>query len=108
MLTQLLWALVTALLSSAATALALWWVFDKRIRPGLERDVDAKLAEALEELGTTVETKVRQGVLDGVSSIPSPEVLRDTTRTVARTGVALAEEGLKTLLGGPRPRRRDR
>jgi hypothetical protein len=100
MLADLLLAVVTAVLSSACTLAAAWWLWERRLR----RRLDARLEEVREELGETIRQRVRQGILDGISAIPSVEVLRGTQRSLADTAAELVRGGLSSLLGGPRPR----
>ncbi len=106
MLNQALIIVSTATLSSLFTITALYLLYQMKLR----RELDQKLAEAREELertldealegvGAMVEERVRQGVVKGVASLSSPEVLTDTTKSVAKTGADLAERGLKALLG---------
>ena len=64
----------------------------------LEAELDAKIDDALRRLGEIMEERVRRGVVDGVSSLPSAEVVRSTSRAVARTGAELVEHGLSALL----------
>lgn len=95
----------TALLSSVVT---LWLVavyFKRYLLPQLERDFQALIDRAIEDLGRTVEERVKKGVLDGVASIPSAEMLQSTTRAAAQTGVDLVGAGLNALLGGRRERK---
>ena len=94
--------LVTALLSAGFTALLLVVVFRRRILPELEQRLGERLEAAREDFAQSVERSVRKGFLDGVSSLPSREMLQDTTRTIARTGMGLVGDSLNTLLGGRR------
>lgn len=107
MLVQILLMLLTAVLSSALTLGAAWWLWDRRLRRRLESRF-AELREELgEELGETIRIKVRQGVLDAVAAIPSGELLRNTQRGITDTAVGIVRGGLSSLLGGglrtPRP-----
>lgn len=106
MVPQVLAIAATALLSSLLTLAAVWWLYRRHLRRELDARLDAALSEldrrlekALEALGAIVEERVRQGVLKGVASIPTTDVLTDTTRTVAKTSVELANKGLSALLG---------
>ena len=54
--------------------------------------------------GETIRERVRQGILDGVSSIPSTDVLRGTQRTVTSTAADLLRGGLAALLGDDEPK----
>ena len=97
---QSLIVIITALLSSIFTVVLAWYVYKRY----LARSVEAQLDARLEELGELIESRVRKGVLDAVASIPSTEVLRGATDTVAKTGATLIQEGLNTLLGGRKKR----
>lgn len=97
---QLLSMVGTALLSSLFTLAAAYWVFDRWLRHRLEEYVEQKVEEAIDDLGREVEERVKRGVVDGVSALPSTEVVASATRTAARSGVDL----LGTILGvGRRP-----
>jgi hypothetical protein len=105
MLIQLLIIFTTAALSSVFTLAAAYFLYQRRIRQRIEQAVEEKLAEVEVRLGDLLESRVSQGVVKGVAAIPSKEMLRDTTRSVARTGVELVEEGLSTFLGRGRRRK---
>lgn len=96
----------TALLSSAFTLGFAYWVFQRRVRPRLEAEVEARLLRMQEEMGQLIRARVRQGVLDAVTALPSTNVLRETQKTVARTAADLVEGGLSALWG-EKPRRGD-
>ncbi len=71
----------------------------------IDQAINAKMQEVEASLGTLIEQKVSQGVVNGVRAIPTTEMLKDTTRTVARTGAELVEDGLQVLLSGGRSRK---
>ncbi len=114
MWTQALLILASAALSSLTTLALGYYLFESRYKPRLMAEVDQRAeayrrrfqevldAEA-EKLGETLETRVRQGVLDAVASLPSSEVIQGTTQTVVQTGVDLVEAGLSTFLGTRKP-----
>lgn len=95
MLEHLIIAVVTALLSSAATLGAAWWLFERRYRQRLERHAEKLLAE----FGELLEERVRRGVIRAVADLPSGAVLRETTTAVTRRGASMVENGLNVLLG---------
>ncbi len=109
MLTQLLFALLTAVLASALTLGAAYHLFQRRWRPRLEEELrarEAELDEKLADFGEKIQAHVRQGIVDGVTAIPSSEVVREGTRSLAKTGADIVSAGLGTLLGtSPRGRR---
>lgn len=95
MSTQIAWMLLSAIFASVFTigAAWLWW------RRSLRREIDKLLDEKSARLGAEIERRVRQGIIDGVSSIPSAEVLENATRTATRTGAAIIGEGISAILG---------
>lgn len=93
MVEHFLFAALTAVLSSILTLALAWYAF----RHHLQERLDAALSERLQDLGEIIEQRVRKGVLDAVADIPSTDVIKDTTRTMTRTGASL----LSVLMGGP-------
>lgn len=91
----LLTIVATALLSSLLTLGVAHLFFQKRLKSRYE----AGLADAIErfkaEVGPEIEARVKQGVLEGIKSLPSREMLRDTTRTIAKTGLDIMGDSLK-------------
>ncbi|MEM9556528.1 MAG: hypothetical protein AAGC60_19880 [Acidobacteriota bacterium] len=104
MLATLAIALLAAVVSSLLTLGGAWWIYRHRVREQLERELEDRVRSALDDLGEVVEARVRRGVLDAVASLPSTELLADTTRTAARTGAQIVGAGLDTLLRGGRRR----
>ncbi len=116
MWTQALMILAGAVVSSVLTLVLAYRYFDRYYKKRLMKEIDQRaddhrrrfqgmLDEEIEKAGKTVETRVRQGVLDAVASLPSSEVIQDTTQSVVQTGVDLVEAGLSTFLG-KKPRKR--
>jgi hypothetical protein len=102
MLVEAVKILATALLSSAVTLWLVALYFRRYLLPQVERDFQQVIDRAIEEMGRTIEERVKKGVLDGVASIPSAEMLQSTTRAAAQTGVDLVGAGINALLGGGR------
>ena len=105
MLAQILLALLAAVASSALTLGVAYYLFRTRWRPRLEaeltareKELDAKLAA----FGERLEAHVRKGIVDGVAALPSSDVIREDTRSLAKTGVEIVSAGLDSLLGGGR------
>ncbi len=108
MLVQILFALATAALSSALTLGLAYYLYRKRWLPRLEEELrtrEALLDEKLAAFGERLEGHVRRGIVDGVAALPSSEVIREGTRSLARTGLEVMNAGLDSLLG-PRSRKR--
>ncbi len=110
MWTQALWILTSALMSSLVTLALGFYLFDRHYKKRLLLAIDERaeayhrrfqkvLDDEVERLGETIETRVRQGVLDGVASLPSTAVIQETTQSVVKTGVDLMDAGLSTFLG---------
>ncbi len=106
-----IWILVAIALGSAALAcagLGVWMTL--WLKPRLARQFDEEFKQRLDEaadvLAARVEEAVRRGVMDGFTRLASKEVLEGTTRTIAKTGADIVEEGLGRILG--RRGRRDR
>ncbi|MBZ2188093.1 hypothetical protein K8B33_03220 [Alcanivorax sp. JB21] len=95
--------LATALLAALMTliALALWLKFV--VSPNVARDLEVLLKDQAEQaadlMAVKVEEAVRRGIVDGVTSLPTREVLQGTTRNIARTSVEIVEERLGSLFG---------
>ncbi len=113
---QVLLTILGAVLSSALTLGVAFWLFERRYKEQLRREIEERaddyiarlqnvLDEEVEKAGEVVEERVQQGVLKAVAAIPSSEVLQGTTQNVVQTGVDLVEAGLNTFLG-TKPRKR--
>ncbi|WP_111656392.1 hypothetical protein [Isoalcanivorax indicus] len=95
--------LATAVAASLMTlgVLAAWMKFF--VSPSLARDLETLLKEQAEQaadlMAVKVEEAVRRGIVDGVTSLPTREVLQGTTRNIARTSVEIVEERLGSLFG---------
>ena len=113
---QALMIVAGAVLSSALTLGLAYCFFERHYKERLRKELDEQvdgyqrrfeevLDHEIERIGGVIETRVRKGVLDAVASIPSSEVIQETTQSVVRTGVDLVEAGLSTFLG-TKPRKR--
>ena len=95
MLVQFVTILSTAVLSSLLTlALVYWWI-DRHLKRRLER----RWSEMQEELGAELQERVRRGVVEGVASIPSAEVLKGTGQALSVSAGELVRSGLDAFLG---------
>lgn len=96
--------IATALLSSLLTLGIAHYIFQKRFKHRLEQGVTDAIERFKEEVGPEIEARVKQGVVEGIKSLPSREMLRDTTRTIAKTGLDIVGDGLKLATRPSRPR----
>lgn len=104
MLNTLLTIVATALLSSVVTLMIAIHYFRKHAQPRYEKAVTDAIERFKAEVGPEIEQRVKQGVLEGIKSLPTREVLRDTTRTIAKTGLDIVGDGLK-IATRSRPKR---
>ncbi|HVL00756.1 MAG TPA: hypothetical protein VM553_13130 [Dongiaceae bacterium] len=84
-----------ALLSSLFTLAVAYYALQKQIKARYDAAVKDAIDRFKAEVGPEIEQRVKQGMLDGVKSLPSREVLLDTTRTFAKTGLDLVGDSLK-------------
>jgi len=106
MLSQLITIIVTALLSSLFTITIGYILFQKHLKQRVDRYIDKTWAKTRDELGVIIANRVKEGFLDGVTNIPSREVIRNTTRTMAKAGADILEETLSPLIGKSRTQNR--
>ena len=114
MLAQLLIALTSAFLASAATLAVGYYLLKTRWLPRLEDELKARWLPRLEEdlktreqhldekltaYGERLQEHVRQGVIDGVGAVSSGEALRQSGTSIAKTGLEVVSSGLDSLLG---------
>ncbi|MCG8669194.1 MAG: hypothetical protein MI867_07245 [Pseudomonadales bacterium] len=98
MLSQALVIVLTAILSSLLTLGIAYWFIRKLIDYKAEETV-AKITQRFkDDVGPELEERVAQGVRSGFASLPSREVIRDTTRNMAKTGVDIVGDTLKPFL----------
>lgn len=98
MLSQLSIVIGTALLSSLFTLGIGYLVLHRYMRSQFEAGLREAIRRINAEVGPEIEARVKKGVRDGVKSLPSREVLKETTRNMARTGAELVNEGIKPFL----------
>ena len=95
----ILTALMTALCTLGAVAAYIKWHLRPRLLQDLEELLSRQSDRAAEVLGNRVEEGVRRGVVTGVSSLPTREVLQDTTRNIAKTSIDIVETRLGQIFG---------
>lgn len=98
MLSQALVIVLTAILSSLMTLGIAYWVIRKLIEERAEETVQEITKRFKEDVGPELEQRVAQGVRSGFASLPSREVIRDTTRNMAKTGADIVGDTLKPFL----------
>ena len=109
------WTIVaTALLSSAATAGALYLLWRRWLLPDLEvraqqlaeqatADASAELTRAGESLVPQFRQAIRDGIQDAFLTLPTDR-LGQTARGVTTAGVSVVEGSLRRIFGTPPPR----
>src|SRR5699024_11561354 len=77
--------------SSDLAVVGLWLNFS--VRPSLKRELEQFFAEQGEQasnrIAERVETAVKRGVVEGVKSLSTRDVLQDTTRNLAKTSAEI-------------------
>lgn len=105
MANTLLTIIATALLSSLLTLGIANYIFQKRVKKRYEAGLKEAIEQFKAEVGPEIEARVKKGVMEGIKSLPSREMLRDTTRTIAKTGLDIMGDSLKMATRPSRPRR---
>jgi hypothetical protein len=105
MMQTLFTILATAVLSSLITLMIAIHYFRKHAKPRYDKAVGDAIERFKAEVGPEIEQRVKQGILEGIKSLPTREMLRDTTRTIAKTGLDIVGDGLKIATRTTRPRR---
>lgn len=104
--------LITAGISATFTIVVIAGWLHFYVSPRVAEDLQELLREqadrAADILAEKVEEGVRRGVIDGVTSLPTREVLQGTTRNIARTSVEIVESRLGHIFGRRRSDRRSR
>ncbi|PCJ42371.1 MAG: hypothetical protein COA99_08245 [Moraxellaceae bacterium] len=98
--------IITAVLSSLFTISLGFFLIQRFWRENAEKTTQKYLERLKEEMGPVIEERVKkgvkrgvkEGVRDGISSMASGDVIRETTRSMAKTGVDIVGETLKPLL----------
>lgn len=98
MLSQALVIILTAILSSLMTLGIAYYFIRRMVQERGDQTVRDITERLKNEVGPELEKRVAQGVRSGFASLPSREVIRDTTRNMAKTGVDLVGDTLKPFL----------
>ena len=98
MLEPLVIIIATALLSSGITLACAWWFFQRTWRQEMEQ----RLRELHDDIGRTVEIRVKRSIAEALADINASDVLREATWKAARSGSDLLNDGFNALLGKKR------
>lgn len=93
--------IATAVLSSLLTLLVGGWM----VRRYWEREMEVRLRRLHDDIGRTVETRVRRAVTESLGEVRPGDTLRESTWRAARSGSELLSDSLGTLIGKNRRRR---
>lgn len=95
MLEPVIIILATALLSSGITLLCAWLFFQRMWRQEMER----RLRDLHDDIGRTVEVRVKRAVADALADFNTGDALREATWKAARSGSDLLSDGLNAIMG---------
>ena len=86
----------TALLSSFLTVLMGWLI----VRRFWQQELEYRLRQLHDDIGRTVETRVRRAVTESLNDTIKPsDMLRETTWKAAKSGTDLISDSVSVLLG---------
>lgn len=93
----------SAVLSAAFTlvAIALWgrfW-FEPRLRRRLQKEMDKQAHRAARVISESVEEAVKKGLVEGVRSLPTREVIEHTSRSLAKSSSEIVGDRLGRFFG---------
>lgn len=87
---------ITAVSSSLMTVAIGGWM----LRRFWQRELEHRLRQLHDDIGRTVETRVRRAVAESLQDAPKPsDVIRETTWKAAKSGSDLITDGVNVLLG---------
>ncbi|MBF0223875.1 MAG: hypothetical protein HQK76_00345 [Desulfobacterales bacterium] len=69
-------------------------LIESRVKKGVMEGFSQVIDERKYELGQLIEAHVSKGIMAGITSIPSTEVIKGTTKTIAKTGADIVK-GMK-------------
>jgi hypothetical protein len=104
MLEKLLLLTTAALLGSALTLAVGYLVYRAIVLPRIERKMEEArrdLYDYRKDLGEEIQSRVRKGIVEGVTSLPSSDVLKDTGKSIGGTAVDILRGSLDLLLAPP-------
>ena len=87
--------IATAVLSSALTLIVGGWL----VRRFWEREMEVRFRQLHDDIGRTVETRVRRAVTESLSDPRPTDMLRETTWKAAKSGSDLLSDSLSNLIG---------
>ena len=95
MLEAILIIVITAIITSLLTLALLRWYVETHLQPMLKQMLDDAIEKLQQQAAPEIEERVKRGILEGIKAIPSREILRDTTLTMAKTGLELMGDSFK-------------
>jgi hypothetical protein len=97
--------LVTALITSAATITAAWFLYQRYVKQMLIDWVDTKAEILGEQLKERVREGVRVGIKDGVSEVGS-DVVKKTKEGAAKSGLGMFEDSMSVWFGAGKKKKK--
>lgn len=95
MLEAIVIIIATALLSSGITLVCAWWLF----RRAWQQEMERRMRELHDDIGRTVEVRVKRAVADALADFNTGDVLREATWKAARSGSDLISDSFSAILG---------
>lgn len=94
-MSTLLTIILTAVLSCLLTLFAGGWL----VRRFWRQEMEVRLRQLHDDIGRTVETRVRRAVTESLSEPRPSDVLRESTWKAAKSGSDLLSDSLSNLIG---------
>ncbi len=107
MLSEILFAVLTALLTAGLTIAAGWYLYHRFVKQRLVDWIDRKAEELGDKLRSRVREGVHKGIRDGLSDVGS-DVVKKTKQGAVRTGFGMFEDSMNLWFGPSRRKPSDK
>lgn len=106
MITQLALIILTALVTSALTLLAAWYVYEHHFKDRLLENIREQSDELGLKLKQRVREGVREGIQEGLSGLPS-DFVGKATKNVTKAGLGVFEDSMNLWLRPSKKHKKD-
>lgn len=96
--------LLSAVITSALTLTAAWYVYEKHLKERLLRQLEEKTETLGLELKERVREGVREGIQEGFTGLPS-DIVGKATKSVTKTGLGVFEDSMNLWFGPSKKRK---